>query len=388
MKIVVIGGGIAGSFTAYFLHRQGASVTLVSEKPRYPGVGLVLSILLPSPYDVSLAARSLDIYMELGREEGAGRIIHPFPVYEVFPRDARIPSRLIEEWRRIMGEVEILDAAEARLETGLRISDEEWVLRGGYDYVVSVQRIIRWIHGSLGAIHASARLRRDPSGKVDVVFRNNRIRPDAIVLAAGPWNKSLASSIGLELPLATYGARALLMLGPRKLSTISLSDNVLSFYSRPTDKPLANMLGAYLAGDGNVPGAKPGSPKPKDKKYARSIAGAVKHRAGGTPLILGSGWGVLEIGLDHFPIAGLADPAIPLYVIGGLDGYGATIGPGLAEKLAAMIMKGGEELGLPCHDIARFRDRSRVEGFSLDWEPFLLYPKPPPTVDKKCVALE
>lgn len=384
MRVIVVGGGIAGSFTSYFLSLRGVKVTLVSDKPKYPRVGLVLSVLLASLDDVALAARSLAIYRMLERESGV-KLVHTFPVYEIFPEEADIPEILVEAWRRAGENVRRLEVYEAREETGLLIREDEWVLGGGRDYVVSIGRVIGILRSRVKVVRGRARLRRDGSGEIYVYVGGRRLKGDVVVLAAGPWNRLLASDIGVRLPLVTYGARALLLLGPRRLTRISLSDNVYSFYSRPTDKPLLNSLGLFLAGNGNVPGVAPGAPKRIDAKYVSGIVRGIARRVGRRPLRMWSGWGVLEMSLDHFPLVGLAEPQSTLYVIGGLNGYGATVGPALAEILADAVLRGEEKIGSPCHDASRFWNDLEERVIDVDWEPFLLYPGPPSTANKKCL---
>ncbi len=381
MRIIVVGGGIAGSFTAFFLSQQGADVLVISEPPTYPSVGLVLSVLLASPSDVELAARSLAIYRSL--EDEAGRLVHPFPVYEIFPSRAEIPGALMDAWHRVGEKVERLNWSEAGRELGLRLKEGEWVLGGGRDYVVSVKKVVSWLHRHLRVLRGRARLRR-MGGRIEVLYRGNAIRGDSVVVAAGAWNKELLKGLDIDAPLVTYGARAVLLLGPRILSRISISDNVLSFYSRPTDKSMLNALGLYLAGNSNVPGITPRDSWSVGGDYIDRLKQAIRMRFNASPIHVWSGKGVLEMGLDHFPLAGCLECDTGLYIIGGLDGYGATIGPALAEILASTIIKGQASIGLPCHDASRFSSRRHSMLPDIEWEPFLLYPPPPPTANSRC----
>lgn len=61
MRAVILGGGIAAVFTAYFLRERGFDVVGVGGEVSYPLVSLVLTTSMPHREDIELALRSLEI---------------------------------------------------------------------------------------------------------------------------------------------------------------------------------------------------------------------------------------------------------------------------------------------------------------------------------------
>jgi len=145
--------------------------------------------------------------------------------------------------------VKVLDSKEAHEITGLRYGEQEYVIMGEYEYLVSIRRIIDILHRRLRIIHDNARL-IIKDNKAIALTKNGELNADSIVLAAGGWNVEIARDAGLDLPLVNYGTRALLILGKTKLNKYSISDYTYDYYTRPMGNALDGI--AFIAGDGNV----------------------------------------------------------------------------------------------------------------------------------------
>jgi len=323
VKVVVLGGGIAGVFTAYFLREAGFDVVGVGGELVYPLSSLVLTQSMPYGEDVELARRSLEIYR---------RFVEPREVVSV---------DILPRWvdlSRLTTPHEVTDRVE-----GLRLSPDE-VAVITRDYLIPVRRIVARLRKELGFSDSYGLLKvRD--GRAFVVADGKKIGGDVVVLAAGYRNSILAKEAGLALPLEPYECYAVLYIVGRRLWRYSVGDYVLGWYGRPAAPPL------YIAGDGC--GRLGQGPPPN---YVRRITALMMQRGvPALPLYLKTGY--CEVGPRGGPLYGRHLAVENLYIIGGFDGYGSMVGPALAEHLAKLIGGRGSD------------DAFRLERY-LDAKPF------------------
>jgi glycine/D-amino acid oxidase-like deaminating enzyme len=307
MKVIVVGGGIAASFTAYFLKSMGADVVVIGEKPKYPLASLVLTQSMPYVDDILLAKESLTVYRQLTEPK-------PVTSIDIMPKwinlnplkTAGVEYRIIEEANWV------------------RLSKDEFIVVTT-DYMIHIRRIVSELRRRMNAVKAKASLKLI-NGSLTVVANGKRYIGDSIVLAAGPGNTELAMQVGVKLPLKSYQCYASVMTGPIKVMNLSIGDDVLGWYSRPF------LPGLFIAGDGC---GKPNEGAPLN--YGWRIARLISSRFGwAVPLLTKSG--TCEVSPSGGPVYGKVKD--DLYVIGGLDGYGSMSGPALARRLAELIIKG------------------------------------------------
>lgn len=309
MKAVVIGGGIAGVFTAYFLRGLGVDVVGIGGRAKYPLTSLVLTLSMPDPRDIELARESLKIYEGLAQ-------LKPVTSVDILPSWADVSSlRRAGVKYRVAAEFE-----------GLRLGrDEVAVLTE--DYMVPVRRVVEGLRRELGFLDLWGRLKVD-GRRAYAVVGDGAVKADVVILAAGFENSAIAAAAGIALPLKPYSCYAAAFLVPPGLRNLSVGDYVLGWYGRPGPWPL------YLAGDGC---GRPRSHPPPG--YAAAIAKLIARRAGwAIPLFSRSG--ECEGSPTGGPVAGRVPGYDNLFVIGGLDGYGSMVGPALARRLAEAVARG------------------------------------------------
>jgi glycine/D-amino acid oxidase-like deaminating enzyme len=334
VRAVVLGGGIAGVFTAYFLRRLGFRVVGIGGRLQYPLARLVLTLSMPYEDDVELARRSLEIYSELAEVEGVTSV-------DILPEGVDL-SRL-----RIPHEV--VDTVE-----GVRLRPGEIAVISR-DYLVPVRRVVAELRRELGFIKAHGRL-KVVGDAAHVIVNGGRVAGDIVVLAAGHMNRQLAQEAGINLPLVPYDCYAVICLARRRLWNYSIGDYVLGWYGRPAVPPLyiiGNGCGRYCGG---VP-----------RGYASRLARLVSQRVGRViPLAVRAGH--CEVGPHGGPLYGKHPHVKNLYVIGGLDGYGGMVGPALAERLAALISGRGFD---DAYRLERYADAAAFDPCSIverhDW---------------------
>jgi len=347
MRAVVVGAGIAGTFTAYFLKELGLDPILIGPRPSYPLNTLIVSPLIPKEVDIVAVRESLRIYERFGK-------IRVVKSVNFLPGGNY--GGLFKLWDKYGVRYEVLERAPEFMRNVL-MKDGELVVVGD-DYLVPVREILGKLRRSLKYVE----------GKAELVVEGERVRvrvvdrvldADIVVLACGAWNKVVSLRAGFDLPLKYYICAAALVLGPRELG-LSIGDYVNGFYSRPTGTPL-DLLGLSIVGNGNFPCNNIDSAElPLD--YGRYILGLVRRRFRGFIKVVKVGYSVCEASPDLMPVLGKLPYVENLYVIGGLNGYGAYVGPAAAKSLAKLITTGEGDQVARAYDISRFKTWPR------DWE--------------------
>jgi glycine/D-amino acid oxidase-like deaminating enzyme len=330
LKIGIIGGGIIGSSLFRILSKKhDVRVLDPGIKTQFPT--LIHSLLLKGD-DVELSSLSLQFYEEYGIAR------KKFTSYTL----GKIDERVISLWRD--------HGVEVR-ETYVDWIREKALEAKGGDSLVNIKQLVN-VTREKALVEVKAR------EKVASIFSNKRDITndfDIFILAAGSWNSVIFNE---RIPLKPYYCWASAMKGPRELDKFIVYDYVLGFYSRP-------MLGIgaplFIAGDGDIIEMTP----PKDGIMNRppimdmeTVISKIKSRFSSRPLYVSGNF--CEGTPDMRPLYGrLKDN---LYIAGGLNGYGAEVGPGLAVLLSRLI-DGEEEMR--SYLIDRFKG---IEDFDLGRE--------------------
>jgi glycine/D-amino acid oxidase-like deaminating enzyme len=328
MRAIVIGGGIAGSSTTLLLRREGVEVTLIDPLRPRVNTNLIHSILLKGR-DVELARRTLEFYNSEGIRS------REFVSYTI----GNVEEWMISDWTRV--------GVEARRVYVHWLGEEALMCRGG-DRIVDVSRLL--VKARPQRAKAKVEIRQ---GKPKVLINGYLEREaDAVILAAGAWNGYISP---VRIPSKSYYCWAFLTLSRREAAEHIIYDYDLSFYSRPFIGPSLPMA---IVGDGEAIESHPWSkPRVKDEEL---LLQRVKLRLGPVFPIL-KGGGFCEATPDMRPAFGQI--AEGLYYIGGFNGYGAEVGPALAEMLVDFLVRGNEDKE---YSISRFK---RIEDFPLGKEP-------------------
>lgn len=325
VNIAVIGGGIAGSSVALLLRERGHRVTLVDQGiPRVNKV-LINSNLLKGS-DIELSVTSVELYRRWGV-----RILE-YPSLTI----GEIPQDLVESWRKIARVVE-----EKYVDwLGVRAL-ESW----GTDRLV----FLRDLFDRARAMKGRAELLED--GIVRVV--GERVKFDVVVLASGAWNGEM-----MRLPLKSYYCWASTVLTQRReVGSYMVYDYEYGFYSRPL---AGRGLPLALVGDGETLETKVG----RVPCYStEGVLTRVRSRFGKV-VQLHVGGNYCESSPDMGPVAGEVRDKV--FVIGGLNGYGAEVGPGLAKLLVDEIEGVGKVY--PEYSLHRFRRETWGKDFPLGRE--------------------
>lgn len=214
---VVIGAGIAGTASAYYLRQAGASVALVDAhgpgwgaSGRNPGFLWLQTKPAGLAMDFSLACRRFaetlaDDLPDFGFRASGGLILYRDAAY------ASVAQIFAADRRRAGLPVELLDREALRdlcPEIGPEISGAVWNPRDAYqDTVRLVGHLARLFEQAGGIILAPARVAAlVMSASVCRGVRladGDEIASGIVVLAAGPWSNELLAPLRLDVPYVT-----------------------------------------------------------------------------------------------------------------------------------------------------------------------------------------
>lgn len=303
--------------------KAGFSVKVIDPRIRRIFPSLIHSLLLVDK-DVYLSSLALDFYKEFSVET------KEFPSFTI----GNVDEKLVNLWEEYGVKIE-----------ERRLFDSQGLYALGGDRLVYVKKMI----DNVPVIKERASIIKR-GNTVTVKVNNSEVNTDIIILAAGPWNNQI-----FDVPTKSYYCWASLTLTQNKeLDRMFVYDYELSFYSRPF---LGIGIKTAIIGDGEAIEAKPCQ---RIKVNPEEVMSKARKRLGDLKIIYTSGE-FCEGTPDMRPAYGrLLDN---LYFIGGFNGYGAEVGPGVARLLFNFITKGDEDKD---YIIDRFKG---IKDFKIGKEP-------------------
>lgn len=355
--VVVIGGGIVGAASAFYLAREGFTVTVV-ERRQAPGQLTTLASAasfraqFTDADNIALMRASIEVFEHF--DEVIGR-----PRYDI---GLRQQGYLFVTDR---GEDQVTLRERVSLQRDLGLGDVEYLdgktLHGRFPYLAPEVRGAAYRAGD-GWMDAQAVTRgfAEASGAtvlldttvtgIDLVsgrVRNVRttagaIPCGAVVVAAGPFSGRVALGAGVELPLTLLRRHTLWLAPQRDIPTGApmTIDAVTGAHWRPRPEG-----GALVAWSLPVEPAEPEDPVPVDASFARTAIDGVARL---TPFWRRLRRRLLESELeiragqytvtpDHNPAIGAIDTVTGLFVNTGYSGHGVMASPGGAQILAGVL---------------------------------------------------
>ncbi|AHC50727.1 FAD dependent oxidoreductase [Sulfolobus acidocaldarius SUSAZ] len=309
MKVLVVGKGILGSSIYHMLKEKGHEVSVVESGFRKFPPTLIHSLLLVGK-DVELSILSKEFYLRHNIP------LKSFTSYTL----GKVSNDVVNKWLSLGLNVE---------EKYVKWLGDRAIIGYGTDSLVQIRKLI----DSVPKI----------SGNVSVEVNNNKLRVtlddndvtskyDIFILTAGAWNT--LSINGLRLPLKSYYCWSWLTLNRNSLlDKVFIYDYELGYYSRPF---MGIGLPLSIVGDGDVIECSPFDKKIGDRKAVERAESRVGKLF---PIYRGEGY--CEGTPDMRPVYG--EITDRLYFAGGLDGYGAEVGPGIANLLVTYILEGEKE---------------------------------------------
>ncbi|NOR15262.1 MAG: FAD-dependent oxidoreductase [Candidatus Aminicenantes bacterium] len=363
--IVVIGGGILGICTAYYLLQHSNLKVVVCEKDllAQAATGLCVGGIrqqFSHPANIRLSQETLQILEESRDEWGAALDFHKIG-YLFLTKD---PAT----WENFLGNVEVQLRWNVPVEA---LSPQEihhrWPylrtddLLGGtfcaddgyvdpYDVAMAFSRAAR----KEGAVFLEKTEVLDIELKSDrvqaVITTQGRLATPVVINAAGAWATQVACMSGLNLPIKPYRRQVYVTTAfdaiPRPIPLVIDQDSL--FYFRE-DGPGILM--------GKTDAAEPSSFNTHtDREFLETLIETASYRA---PRLAEAeilrGWGGLyAITPDENPIIGALSDHQGLYGAIGFSGHGFQHGPAVGRALSRMVLEGKVDLDLSAFRYDRF----------------------------------
>ncbi|MGO1118993.1 NAD(P)/FAD-dependent oxidoreductase [Rhodovibrionaceae bacterium A322] len=425
--VVVIGAGVIGTATAYYLARQGQSV-LLCDKGRVAGEqssrnwGWVRQ-QGRDPSELPLMMESLKLWKGLAEEIGEDVGFQQTGCLYLSETPEIQQSNI--EWLEAVKEFQLDSKLLSAREVGEILTDspEQW--KGGAIYTASDGRAEPWIAvpalaraaqraGARIIENCAVRTLEETAGQVSgVVTEKGRVRCSRVVLAAGAWTSLFAANLGIKIPqlsvrstVAQTAPAPNILNGQAASSKIAIRRRADDGYSVALCDFSEHFVGpdsfrnfklflpslkaawhevkvrlgsqAFLkdlhgprswGADDITPFEKTRvlNPPPSDKALS-----LMKERLAATwPQLAGielrERWaGMIESTPDILPILGESDQQSGLILATGLSGHGFGIGLGVGKLLADVAQ------GKPApHDISRFRLSRFYDGSPIELGPAL-----------------
>jgi len=372
MTVVVVGGGIVGAASAYYLAERGVDVTVLERSSVGAGStgravgGIRAQFSAPVNVRLSLAAMSVwdDFEAEFGVDVG-----HRRTGYAFLARESDTAERLRERvaTQRDLGvDVETLSPGRLRERTGVAVHAETYELATlGHDDGVADPHLA--LQGFVDAARdAGATLRTDTrvidvhtdDGRVTgVETADGRLAADWVVNAAGPWARAVGAMVGLDLPVAPRRRQVVTVAPERPVpETAPLTfDADRGVYFLP-DRDGDALVGGHFGEDEAC------DPDRYPTDYDLDWAVETLERAAdcaahfGPDVGVRRGWsGLYAVTPDHSPIL---EESLPGFVNAvGFSGHGFMHAPATGQVVADLVTRGRPEtVDVSGLGLDRFRD--------------------------------
>ena len=364
-EVVVIGGGVSGLSSAYFLARAGKDVVVV-EKGTVGGEasgrsGGMISERVDEPPLIPLAVESLRLWPTLDDELG-------YPTE--FTHQGRLQVAVMEEeMGDIISErdqaqrrgitVDLLDTSEIR-DMIPWISDRTlggtFFPNGGHANPQRSVQAFAWAFQDMGGMlyqNTAVTGMRVVDGRVSSVETTaGAIEADVVVSAAGPQTGLLAEMVGVHVPVAPARVEMLATAPLEPLFDIALVGNGL--YGRQAAR------GNLLFGGGPHEWIDVGLTADPDKSNTPLIRNIARRLADLLPgvadvPVLRSWAGVVEQAPDYLPIIDILDsPSNYVVVTASAHGFGLT--PATGRVVSDLVLHGESSVDISGLALSRFAD--------------------------------
>ena len=420
VDVVVIGGGVIGISTAWFLRKRGASV-LVCEKGRVAGEqssrnwGWIRQQGRDAA-ELPIAIESVNAWESIAQELGEDIGFTRRGV--LYAANSEAALAYFERWL----DVAKLHQLDTRLLSGSEvdalIDDKPGQWRGGL-YTASDGRAepFRAVPALAHALHANGAALREncavraldvAGGRVGgVITEHGRVRADAVVCAAGAWSTLFLANLGVRLPQLTLRSTVArtapapdLYAGGAMLGEVAIRRRADGGYSVAASGTDEHFVGAdslrYLPefwrvlrrsrrnlqfefGGDLLPRLFPKrrwreddvtpfeqtrvlNPPPSQRALQRMRAGLEKRLPKLAGIPFEDAWaGMIDVLPDVVPVMDRVADYPGFYVATGFSGHGFGIGPGAGRVMADLVLGRPEVHDLTRFRMSRFSDGSRME---------------------------
>lgn len=375
MKVIVLGGGLMGAATAFFLSRRGAKVTLIDRGAIGAGATVASfgNIRRSGRHlaQLPLAARSLALWGQaerlLGQDVEFRATGH---LRLIFDADGLADMRAFAQAARPYGlDLEELTAPELRARfPGLgpgaiaaSFSPQDGSANPrlmGPAFAAAAARLGATVIDHAGPVSLAVTLAVPPAATLPPGFTVTTARglhhADAVVNCAGFWGAEIARQFGEPVPIAPHGPQMGVTepLPHRILPVVGVWARAHGAYLRQVERGNIVFGGAVdrvavnpAQGMAQADPAQLGA----QLRAVLQLVPALKDVA-----VIRQWSGVEGYVADQLPIIGPSGTTPGLYHAFGFCGHGFQLGPGVGEAMAELILTGACATPLAPFHITRF----------------------------------
>ena len=361
--VVVVGGGVSGLSSAYFLAKAGKDVVVIEKgtvgSEASGRNGGMISERVDEPPMIPMAVESLKIWPTLDDELGyptefvhQGRLqvaVSEEEMGDMFSeRDESLRRGISVEELDPVEVVDLIPAITGRTLGGLFFAN------GGHANPQRTVQAFAWAFQDLGGRlyqHTAVTGFEVAGDRVtSVETTSGAIETDVVVAAAGPQTGLLAEMVGAHVPVAPARVEILATAALEPLFDIALVGNGL--YGRQAAR--GNLLfggGPHEWTDVDLT-SDPGKPNtPLIRNIARRLAELLPVAAS-TPVI--RSWaGVVEQAPDYMPIIDVLDRPSN-YVVVTASAHGFGISPATGKAVSELVLHGESSIDISALRLGRF----------------------------------
>lgn len=420
VDVIVIGAGIIGMATAWFLIQRGVS-TLVCEKGRVAGEqssrnwGWVRQ-QGRDPAELPIMMESIRIWDDLARDTGEDLGFTREGVLYLASSDRDLAE--FEHWLEVARQHQL----DTRMLTGTQV---EGLIRAGQpgwsgalytpsdgraEPFLAVPALARAVHREGGCIaeNCAARVVETEAGKISgVVTEKGRVRANSVVCAGGAWSSLFLRNIGIDFPQLTvracvartknapdvYAGNAASegLAFRRRMDggyTIALADFHEHLISVDSFRYLRSFLPSLRAswshtrlrlsrafmdqsgypgswsGDDSTPFEKTRvlNPIPPGRVMGKMHSRMSRELPALAGIDFVESWaGMIDSTPDVVPVIDAVEHMPGLFLASGFSGHGFGIGPGAGRVIADLVLGRKVEYDLSRFRLSRFSDGSPIE---------------------------
>ncbi|MEZ0301970.1 MAG: NAD(P)/FAD-dependent oxidoreductase [Hyphomicrobiaceae bacterium] len=364
--VAIVGGGLMGCYSAYFLRRRGRSVVVIDKGVACAAASGVnfgnLRLQGRAPQEFPLSLRAQAIWEELACLTGENCGIVPCGhVYlGLAATDAPKLERAAHEARAAGLDVELLEGPAARCRwpflSGI-VTGASWSKRDAVaDPAVASPAVARL------AQRAGARLLErtevssvEPKGAGFILRteQGHTVTCGQVVNAAGAWSGDIARHFGEPVPMFAAGPPLFTITPQNAYAGPSLHAVDGTLLLRPGRNGEA-VAGSFPRVKADI--ATGAAVVPEDR-VERGLARLAEIVPGLGRMRTGRVWSGVEGYLpDMLPVIGLSRTTPGLLHAFGFSGHGFQLAPGVGAVVADLIVDGASQTSIECFSIERFTD--------------------------------
>lgn len=357
--VIIVGAGITGASTAYFLKKLGVEDVVLLDRrgPAAGGTGLSAAIIRQH-YSNTLAAdltrESIGIFASLEAETGLS------PGFVQSGYRMLVPAEMLASARENVALLKSLGIRTELLEGEAMLGDLPWVEGngiaaivhepdGGYaDPVRSTEALVAGfeaIGGTFRSNTPASALTGSAGGVTGVQTADGTLEAEVVVNAAGPWASELGASIDLDIPLTVYREQDTIweVRPHRPIPDMPVSNAVDAIYLRPLGER------RFVVGRGFPKEYFEVDPDDFETSADEDFIADVNERMErrfppfqGAALIDAYA-SLYDVTPDWYPVVGPRTGVDGYVDAWGGSGHGFKLGPAIGRRLASWIVTGDTE---------------------------------------------